>query len=223
MQFNHMSIIDQLLQTVPDFVTIAILSLLILLLLFATVRLLHLSHRWILPGIGTLLLLFSLSRVLPDFLHQPNQFPQNMAAIGSMAGLVAVVCAFYAFGQYIARGWYLLVKKRLRSRGAGASRHMLRFLRSIHQFVGWSVLVIASVHALVYVPWLLAPPHARSLSSIALLTGIIAWGILALLVGLGLGIEWAIRHTYLSAKTRLTHIITAGAFFVVVLVHIGLR
>ena len=223
MQSHHMSIIDQLLQTLPDFVTIALLSLLILLLLFTIVRLLHLSPRWILPGIGVILLLFSLSRVLPDFLDQPNQFPQNMAAIGSMTGLIAVVGAFYAFGQYIARGWYLLVKKRLCSRGANASRNMLRFLRTIHQFIGWSVLVISSVHALVYIPWLLAPPRAMPLSSTALLTGIIAWGILALLIGLGLWIEWAIRHKHLATKTRLIHIITAGTFFVVVLVHIGLR
>src|SRR5438067_7341318 len=113
MQSHPMSIIDQLLQTLPDFVTIAILSLLFLLLLGAVVRLLHLSTRWILPGIGAILLLFSVFRVLPDFLSQPNQFQENMAAIGSMTGLVAVVCAFYAFGQYIARGCYLLVKKRL--------------------------------------------------------------------------------------------------------------
>lgn len=221
---SHISIGRQLLGASLEFLAISFLTVLAFLLVYGLMRLSHRSERWILPIIGLLLLLLSLGRVLPGFIRQPGQLALNTAAIGSMMGLIAVVGALYALGQFVTRRAYLLTKKLQHSWRSANLRNILRFLRVIHQFLGWSVLIAAATHALLYIPWLLAPPlHARPLSSTALISGGIAWGILAILVGLGLWVENAIRQKRFTPRMRLIHTITAVVFFIVMIVHIGMK
>lgn len=220
----HISIMSQLLKTVIESLAISFLAVLTFLLVYGIMRVSHRPERWILPVIGLLLLLLSLIRILPGVIHQPTQLVANTYMASSTVGLIAVVGTLYAMGQFVTREGYLLMKKRLHAWGSAHLRDMLRFFRLIHQFLGWSILIAAAVHALLYIPWLLAPPlHAGPLSSIALISGSIAWSILVVLVGFGLWIENAKRQQRFAGKRRQIHTITAMVFFLTMIVHIGIR
>ncbi|GHO86477.1 hypothetical protein [Dictyobacter formicarum] len=214
----------QLLATLIEFLAISVVAALVFLLIYKAIRLFHRSEKWILPTIGCLLLLLVLERALPVLIYRPGQYALAAFSLSSTVGLVAVVGALYALGQFVTRKSYLLVKKRLHSWGAISLNNILRILRSFHPFLGWSVLIVAAIHALLYIPWLLAPPsHTGMPSGASLISGSITWGILTVLVGLGTLVEKAIRQKRIASRWRLIHAATSFVFFLTMIIHIGIR
>ncbi len=219
---QHLSLPQQLLNTLPDFLMITGLASFLLVLFFSLVRWRRLPEWWVIGGIGALLLLFSLSRIIPAIVKQPTQQPENLALASSMLGLAAVVSALYALAQWPVRGGFLFVKQ-ARSWFSRQVRALLLFLRAHHRFFGWSVLAIVTLHAVFYVPRFVRMPLGEALTQVTVLTGSLAWLILAGLVGLGLLIERAIKRKRLPTQLRWLHTITALLFLILTLAHIGIR
>jgi hypothetical protein len=140
-----------------------------------------------------------------------------------MLGLISVASACYAFAQWTTRGGYRLIKLRGGSRIKTLARQMLMFLRSYHRFFGWGVFAAATAHLLFYLPLLATMPWQTALVQPAVLTGLLAWVILAFLVGLGLWIEYAMKLKSLVRWVKFIHIGMAFAFFLFTFLHIATK
>ena len=130
-------------------------------------------------------------------------------AIGAVAFLIAV----FALSQWITRQWYLVVKRTAIRPLARGSRGILMYLRDHHMFFGWLVLLTATAHAVILIPFW------SHLSQYEVVTGFVALAVLAALTALGQWIELRVRRKLLAPNLRLLHTVLALAFFAAFALH----
>ncbi|HEY4389594.1 MAG TPA: hypothetical protein VGN34_34570 [Ktedonobacteraceae bacterium] len=177
MQIVSQVIVQQLLKIPVDILTASI-GVVLLLSIYAILRVMRTPGRFIAWSMVLLLIAASVLACVFGFIRNDSLFSNN-----GLLGLIAFLVAVYAGSQWLARRWYLWIKRHGRSLLAKATQRILRFLRAYHQLFGWLVLLAATGHALSY-----GPTFARmKMSDVA--TGVIVWFVLALLVLWGYGIE----------------------------------
>ncbi len=204
-----MFILERALNLTPILFVLATVDFFVLLGSYGVLRVLHISVNWTTWVIGALIIVVSgltcVSIIAPQQLSAFN--------VGSLLGIFAFLIAVDAAAQWTMRQWYVFIKKRTLPFVVTSSRSMLLFLRKHHQFFGWLVLITATAHAVSYLPRL------TTISQTELITGLIAWAILAYLIGFGIWIEYVVHKRPSFKKARLIHIITSIVFFVLLLTH----
>ncbi len=202
----------------------ALLNFAILLSSYGVMRLFHVSVQQIVLFIGVLLLctcgFFS---VLMLTSTQVSGSFGTFALASDTLGVISFFVAIYAVGQWAVRGWYVTVKKSSRSGLVRGLRALLLFLRAHHRFFGWLVLATATTHALYFLPVMIGLPLSETLQKLSIVTGIVAWGLLVFLVGLGLWIENALERKRLARGVRVMHIAVALVFLGGFVVHFLFR
>lgn len=129
--------------------------------------------------------------------------------IGALSFLIAV----FALSQWTTRQWYLVVKWAAIRPVAKATRGMLLYLRDHHMFFGWLVLLTATAHAVILIPFW------SHLSQYEVVTGFVALAVLALLTALGQWIELRVRRKQLAPNARWLHTVLAFAFLAAFALH----
>jgi hypothetical protein len=145
------------------------------------------------------------------------------ALASNVTGSISFLIAIYALSQWISRGCYLLLKKRVVLGWTRHSRNILLFLREHHRLFGWIALATATSHALYFLPVMTNLPVSEVLQKSGILSGIVAWFVLAILVLLGLWIENALKHKRLAKRTRFTHTVVALIFLGSFIAHFIVR
>lgn len=138
-----------------------------------------------------------------------------MKAGGNLLGLLAFFVAVYAASQWTTRQWYRQAKEDASQWLKQFSKNVLMFLRQHHIFFGWVVGAGSPVHMMVFFPIL------ERISVYEEVTGLLAMGILALMVLLGarLWIETTLRRRMPKAVHTIHSALTI-AFFAVLFLHI---
>lgn len=181
---------------------------------YTALRLLRLPVDRVTRVIGSGIVILSatvcLGIVLPGLL--PRQFNKAGNAVGFFSFFVAV----YAVNQWTLRHWYVQVKKQVGPWLMQSSKQILLFLRRHHLFFGWVVAAGATGHLVFFVPIL-----AR-ISLYEEITGFLAFGILVLIIllGLWLWIETAVRRRRVPTFVRTIHAALSVAFFLILFLHI---
>lgn len=176
-------------------------------------RLLHIPMRWLLWSIGGICIGASVL-----FCASVLQEDQYVALFGWLAresnvlGALAILITLYSCAQWLARKFYVSVKRWAMPLLVRWSRHIFLFFREHHQFLGWIVFATATAHACFFLPSLLQMPVQEIFYKSAMTSGFFAWGVLALLVLLGLIIDSATRQKRPVKNVRLVHILLALVF-----------
>jgi hypothetical protein len=143
-----------------------------------------------------------------------------LQAPSSTMGFLSFLVACYSLGQWIARRWYLIIKKASWGALVKLSRNILLILREHHALFGWLVFATATAHMLVYTLLVLGPDQKNTRLVTDVITGGIAWIVLLALLLLGLLVERAIKENAQLKKLRSIHFITALVFVLFVIIHV---
>lgn len=141
--------------------------------------------------------------------------PRIAVPIGALTGFASFGIAVYSIHQWSSLNWYRLIKEAPLSVIVQHSREILLFTRRHHKFLGWLVFITATAHAAVFLPEITAWPLAR------IATGVIAWALLGLLIGLGLWVDRSMKQPRTFKRIRLVHLVTAVVFVVAIVVHVA--
>lgn len=133
----------------------------------------------------------------------------------NLLGAVSFVIGVYAASQWLARQWFVQLKKRTTSFLIQQSRNFLIFIRKQHVFFGWIIVAAAFAHMAFYIPAFQEQPSE-------IITGFIAIGILALMTILGswVWIETSWRKRKMPTVVKNIHTWLTIAFFAVLLLHV---
>ena len=189
---------------------LAIADLAGLMISFFALRALRLPVRLAVWGVG--LAIAAVSVALCARLLLQSQAGATLTFSNAL-GILGILIAVYAISQWILRQGYDLIKQQGIPAAARLARDALLFLREHHQFFGWLTLVAGAAHAVSLFPILGRFPLTK------VLTGAFSLGLLALLVGLGEWIAYAVRKHRLSPQARLIHALVSLGFLVALGLH----
>ncbi len=187
-----------------SYLIFAAFSLFAILVSYAGLRAVHISVNWATWVVGTLIIAISAYACIVQQVNYANLF-----------GVLAFPIAIYSSSQWISRHWYVYIKKHTKTFIAEQSRKLYLFFRQHHQFLGWLVLVTALAHTILFIPDLSRIGAAR------LVSGIVALAILFFSIGLGIWIEYFVRHKPVRKRICWLHSLTAIGFFIAFVVHVG--
>jgi hypothetical protein len=185
-----------------------------LLISYGVLRALRISVNWTTWIIGSLIITASAAVCVTIAL--PNLLPDQFKGGANLLGVIAFFVAVYAASQWIARQWFLRMKKNAGQWLKQASKDVLMFLRKHHIFFGWVIGAGSIAHMVFFFPIL-----AR-VSFYEEITGFIAIGVLALIALLGawMWIESSLRKKRMPKTVQTIHSLLTIALFVVLFLHI---
>lgn len=187
--------------------------------LFYVMESLQVPRDKITRGTGAVLYLGCAAALI---LFESGRWRRFWLPTSDLLGQLAVLVAYGAAAQWLFRRGSRVAGGRTRSGSiARLVRDVLHYLRLHHQFFAWLVFALASVHGLYF----LVHPVARQplkgpAPSVWTSTGIVAWGVLLLLVGLGLVTDRQIQTKRSARRWRGLHRVLAVVFVVTILIHI---
>lgn len=146
-----------------------------------------------------------------DHIHEGAH---NLRGISNLVGAWAVVLGLAAVAIWIARKFYVEVKKR-QWPDFDLTKSTMLYLRRHHILLGWATLFAVSAHGIYYL--LLYPDKLTQI-----VTGLVAWGSLVVLVALGVLLDYKIIGKQKSRSIRIYHFAWAVVFILGMLVHLML-
>lgn len=131
--------------------------------------------------------------------------------LSNLYGAGAMAAGFAAVAVWVSRKVYIEVKKR-KIPDFELTRATLLYLRKHHMLLGWITLAVAAAHGVYY---LLLWPFRW----FEVITGVVALGILALLVPIGLRLNAKIKAKQKSKRNHALHFTIAIVFIIAMVVH----
>ncbi len=175
---------------------------------YGVLRVVRIPVSWVTRAIGWLIIVLALSATA--FLP----FNGTADGIASLMGVFSFGVGIYAIGEWLARRWYLTVKRVGLAFISRAARDFYLFVRQHHNFFGWIVLITAWAHALAFLPLL------DQVSFGAVWSGALAWVAVTLLFCLGLLTDRRMQLKRRVPRLRRWHIGLGFTFFAIILLHI---
>ncbi len=194
-------------------IILGIADLAALLIGYAALRLLGVSVRWATWSVGLFIGGISLLACV-DLLARRQSGAIANPGLSNLLGYISFLVAIYAAALWLARRWFLAIKRGAFRWLAQQSRHVLRYLRDHHRFFGWLVLLAATAHTVLLLPVI------THLASYEVITGVVALALLAILTALGEWIEYRVRHKRLAPHARLAHALLTIVFLVAFAFHV---
>jgi hypothetical protein len=175
---------------------------------YGILRAVRIPVRWVTLAIGWLLIALSIGAtvMLP--------FSATASSVGILMGVFSFGVGIFALGEWVARRWYVTVKRASLAFVTRTARNFYLFVRQHHNFFGWIVLITATAHSLAFLPLL------GRISFGAVWSGALAWIVVTLLFGIGLIVDQMVKRKRRFAQIRLWHIGIALAFFAAIIIHI---
>ncbi len=158
-----------------------------------------------------LLIGFSLLLTVLFYAHS-GQIGFQDRGLSNQLGAWSVLAACLAVGIWVSRKMYIQVKKR-KVPDFDLAKQTLLYLRKHHILLGWATIATASAHGIYY---LLLYPNRRG----EIYTGLIAWLALAMLIGLGVWLDYRLAAKKSPKQVRMYHITLAVIFILAMFLHV---
>jgi hypothetical protein len=163
-------------------------------------------------GYGLMGLSICLSVVFYLNSNQQTVYGFRVKEISNLFGDCAVVVGITAVSIWIVRKGYIELKKR-KIPDYDITRAMLLFLRKHHILLGWTTILTATAHGTYYV---MRYPNKQ----FEIFTGLFAWSVLAILVMVGVFLDYRLKERLRTKRIRVYHIVLAVLFMAGIAVHV---
>ena len=137
--------------------------------------------------------------------------PLNFVATNIFAFLSFGVM-FFSISLFIFRVGFISLSKTSFKFLKEKVRDFLIFLNKFHIYFGWIVLATATAHGIYFLALFSSTPK--------IISGVMAWFVLVVLVGLGLWIDMSKKKGKYRKNNKYIHITLACLFVILVIVHI---
>ena len=175
---------------------------------YGLLRLMCIPVRWVTLAIGWFVITVGVVATLA------GPFYPSAIGLAGIMGVFSFGIGIYALEEWVARRWYLTVKRGSLAFITRSARDFYLFVRQHHNFFGWIVLLTASAHSILLLL------QVNQLHFGAVWSGFLAWGIAGVLFMLGLIADRAMRRKQIFAGLRVWHIGFSLAFFTAIIIHI---